>query len=177
MVAVTAPLAVQGKSKPWLTTNTVPVSDLAHAGTVRRALDIIALTQTGTAAAATTVARKRAVSGCLRYAVELGLLESHPFSRVQWSTPKSVDTVDRRVVVNPDQARALLAAVDDIDAPLTAFFGCMYYAALRPAEALYLRHTDCTLPENGWASYSWSARPNRAAERGVTPAAPRRIEG
>lgn len=46
--------------------------------------------------------------------------------------------------------RALLVAVDDIYAPLTAFFGCLYYAALRPAEALYLRETDCTLPGKGW---------------------------
>jgi len=135
----------------WLGKNTVSISDLADSALIRRALDRLAVTLAGKAAAATTVARKRAVfSGALRYAVELGLLESHPFTRVQWSTPKSVETVDRRVVVNPDQARALLAAVDKIDAPLTAFFGCLYYAALRPAEALYLRDTDCTLPKQGW---------------------------
>jgi integrase len=135
----------------WIAGNTVPVSDLADSVLMRRALDTLALTLSGTAAAPTTVARKRAVfSGALRYAVELGLLESHPFTRVQWSAPKSIETVDRRVVVNPNQARALLAAVDEIHAPLTAFFGCMYYAALRPAEALHLRDADCTLPREGW---------------------------
>jgi integrase len=29
-------------------------------------------------------------------------------------------------------------------------FACMYYAALRPAEAVNLREPDCELPETGW---------------------------
>ncbi|MGK5497008.1 hypothetical protein [Streptomyces sp. URMC 125] len=32
---------------------------------------------------------------------------------------------------------------------LRAFYGCLYYAALRPGEALGLRRSDCTLPEEG----------------------------
>jgi hypothetical protein len=31
-----------------------------------------------------------------------------------------------------------------------AFFGCLYYAALRPAEAVALRVGDCVLPAKGW---------------------------
>lgn len=31
-----------------------------------------------------------------------------------------------------------------------AMFGCMYYAALRPAEAVNLREPDCELPATGW---------------------------
>jgi hypothetical protein len=33
---------------------------------------------------------------------------------------------------------------------MVAFFGAMYYAALRPSEALDLRERDCWLPEEGW---------------------------
>jgi integrase len=33
---------------------------------------------------------------------------------------------------------------------LRAFFGCLYYAAMRPGEALGLRRSDCTLPAKGW---------------------------
>lgn len=33
---------------------------------------------------------------------------------------------------------------------LKAFFGCLYYAAMRPSEALGLRASDCDLPESGW---------------------------
>jgi integrase len=32
---------------------------------------------------------------------------------------------------------------------LRAFFGCLYYAAMRPGEALGLRRSDCTLPASG----------------------------
>ena len=31
-----------------------------------------------------------------------------------------------------------------------AFYACMYYAALRPAEVVGLRRQDCQLPQRGW---------------------------
>jgi integrase len=68
---------------------------------------------------------------------------------VQWTAPKSNEEVDRRSVVNPQQAVALLTAVSTKAPKLVAFFACMYYAALRPAEALHLRVEDCELPESG----------------------------
>ncbi|TWJ24223.1 tyrosine-type recombinase/integrase [Micromonospora endolithica] len=33
---------------------------------------------------------------------------------------------------------------------LVAFFACLYFAALRPSEALALREQDCHLPATGW---------------------------
>uniref|UniRef100_A0AAU2UX89 Site-specific integrase n=1 Tax=Streptomyces sp. NBC_00003 TaxID=2903608 RepID=A0AAU2UX89_9ACTN len=33
---------------------------------------------------------------------------------------------------------------------LEAFFGCMYHAAMRPAEVIHLRFDQCHLPETGW---------------------------
>jgi integrase len=135
----------------WLAANTVKLTDLTDAAIVRKALDLLATRLDGKPAAATTVARKRAVFyGALRYAVELRLLDSHPMDYVQWVAPKSTDEVDRRSVVNPKQAVALLNAVCDRDPYLVAFFACMYYAALRPAEALHLRVDECELPEHGW---------------------------
>jgi len=135
----------------WLAANTVKLTELSDAAIVRKALDLLATRLDGKSAAATTVARKRAVFyGALRYAVELRLLDGHPMDYVQWSAPKATDEVDRRSVVNPTQALALLAAVHDRDPSLVAFFACMYYAALRPAEALHLRADECELPEAGW---------------------------
>ncbi|MBK7624370.1 MAG: hypothetical protein IPJ14_17340 [Kineosporiaceae bacterium] len=77
-----------------------------------------------------------------------------------------------RSVVNPTQARARLDAVAHLADPddpdrrqpalaacarrLVAFFGCMYYAALRPSEALALTVDDLELPDpddpdgDGW---------------------------
>jgi integrase len=52
-------------------------------------------------------------------------------------------------VVNPRQARALLAAVraQQLSGPrLVAFFGLMYYAGLRPEEAVSLTVDCLTLP-------------------------------
>jgi integrase len=86
----------------------------------------------------------------LEFAVELELFPSNPLKKVGWKAPKATDVVDRRVVVNPRQARALLASVWQDDAPLSAFFACLYYAGLRPSEARSLRIDDCVLPESGW---------------------------
>ena len=60
--------------------------------------------------------------------------------------------MDRRVVVNPEQARALLGAVRRQKASgpsLVAFFGSMYFGALRPAEAATLRKSTLALPAEG----------------------------
>lgn len=49
-------------------------------------------------------------------------------------------------MVNPRQARTLLAAVREIAPELEAFFGCMYYSALRPEEALNLEDVEYERP-------------------------------
>jgi integrase len=87
------------------------------------------------------------------YAVERRLLSRNPITNLAWKAPRTVQTVDRRVVVNSAQAVALLDAVA-IEKPsgarLIAFFGVMYYAALRPGEASTLRKTNLALPTHGW---------------------------
>jgi integrase len=112
----------------------------------------------GKAAAPTTVRRRRAVfNNALQYAVELEELAANNLSRVGWRAPKVSEVVDRRVVINPDQARELLTAVTyvgrlDRGRDVRGFFACLYFAGLRPAEALGLREQDCRLPRTGWAS-------------------------
>jgi integrase len=71
---------------------------------------------------------------------------------VSWTAPALAEEVDRRVVVNPAQAAALLGAVGDLAPELEAFFGCMYYAALRPEEALNLQDVEYERPSRpgGW---------------------------
>jgi integrase len=73
---------------------------------------------------------------------------------VKWQPPKQNGLIDRRVVVNPGQARQLLAAVTYIGRTrgprLYGLFACMYFAGLRPGEAMGLRERDCKLPETGW---------------------------
>jgi integrase len=82
------------------------------------------------------------------YAVELGLLDSNPIRALKWNAPKVSSQVDRRSVVNPRQARALLEAVraQQPSGPrLVAFFAVMYYAGLRPEERINLHADDVVL--------------------------------
>ncbi|WP_030442926.1 tyrosine-type recombinase/integrase [Actinoplanes subtropicus] len=149
----------------WISSNTVSLNELRDAALVRKALDALSLRQDGRQAAATTIARKRAVFyGALRYAVELGLLAAHPMANVQWVTPKSNDEIDRRSVVNPEQALTLLGAVCERHPRLVAFYACLYYAALRPAEALHLRIEDCELSEDGWGMLRLSGSTQHVGE-------------
>jgi integrase len=111
---------------------------------LRPALDALTLRLDGRRAAANTITRKRAVfHGALGYAVETGLLESNPAGRISWRAPQASPVVDPAIVASPAQAQALLAAVARIRPELAAFFGCLYYAALRPEEAIALRAGDC----------------------------------
>ena len=63
---------------------------------------------------------------------------------------QTVEAIDPRVVVNPQQAKRLLDAVREIEPTVHGFFALLYYAALRPAEARAIRKDDLTLPESGW---------------------------
>ncbi len=139
----------------WLLAASLPVADLADAKKARAALEALSLRLDGTRAADSTFRRKRAVfHHALEYAVELGELPANPLERINWKPAKVTGEVDRRVVVNPRQARELLTAVTYVGrsrgAMLAAMFACMYYGGLRPAEAAGLRERDCHLPSTGW---------------------------
>ena len=136
----------------WLARASLPVVELESTALVRLVLDGFCVRLDGKPAAATTVQRKRAVFyNALGYAVELGILESNPVDRVQWTAPEVAQAIDRRVVANPGQVAALLAAVDSFGnraRRVVGFFGCLYYAGMRPAEAAGLLRPDCVLPAN-----------------------------
>ena len=93
-------------------------------------------------------------------AVERKLLPHNPITRLPRKAPRTVAAVDRRVMVDPDRARALLAAVVEQAerATLVAFFGGMYFAALRPEEAATLSKRTWRYPRTAGASCSWSRR-------------------
>lgn len=143
----------------WLQTATVPEPDLIRPGPgaarCRSLLERISRKQDGTAAAVNTANRKRAVlNNLMQYAVETGALPANPLKAVKWTRPRTLKTVDPRTVVNSDQARRLLVAVGqqgERGERMVAFFGCMYYTALRPEEAVELRAENlASLPDHGW---------------------------
>jgi integrase len=150
----------------WAAAASPPVAALEDPDVLRAVLGACARTQAGTPAAATTQRRKRSVLyNAVGYAVEQRLLDANPIDRIQWKTPEVAETVDRRVVASPAQARALLAAVRAQGARgehLEAFYGCLYYAALRPSEAVALRESDLHLPTRGWGRIDLAASEPRA---------------
>jgi integrase len=98
--------------------------------------------------------RRRVIVNALQHAVEWELLPRNLVVSLAWKTPKTGKVLDKRVVVNPTQARRLLAAVHEHGGPsgssLVAFFGVMYYSGLRPGEALNLRKSNLVIPAEGW---------------------------
>ena len=130
----------------------------------------------GKIAAASTARRHRTIlANAMVYAVEMNLLDSNPIRALKWTAPRVSGQVDRRCVVNPGQARALLDAVraQQPSGPrLVAFFGLMYYAGFRPEEAVSLS-TDCvSLPppaqEDGWGELHLRTRRLTPAVSGPT---------
>jgi integrase len=144
----------------WLESASLPLTAVGEARHARAALDALTVNLDGTKSGATTIARKRGVFfNILEYAVELEILPANPIPKLKWKPPKTSQTVDPRVVVNQDQAHALLEAVKSVGdlkrgrgQRLSAMFACMYYAAMRPSEAIGLRASDCKLPTKGWGT-------------------------
>ncbi|QXJ22513.1 tyrosine-type recombinase/integrase [Actinomadura graeca] len=140
----------------WVENNTKPMSVLNDPAAVRELLNAAATRLDGKPAAPSTVQRNRAIlHHACEYAVEIGVLPNNPIKTTKWKArSKSSAEVDRRSVVNHAQARRLLGAVRrqrPSGQRLMAFFAVIYYAALRPEEAVNLRVENVTLPALVWA--------------------------
>ena len=142
------------------------MSALADAATARRVLVQATGLVDGKNAAASTARRNRTIlANAADYAMELGLLDTNPIRAIKWAAPKVSSQVDRRSVVNPRQARALLDAVraQRPSGPrLVTFFAVMYYAGLRPEEAINLAKDNVILPSRAWdeESQQWQEPPD-----------------
>jgi len=134
--------------------------ELTEPEVARSLVDELAANLNGTPAAPDTEShRRRAVNTALEHAVEVGDLAENLLQRKAYKRKKVARdmSIDRRVVLNPKQAKELFTAVSYVGSwkrargrRLVAFFATMYYAGPRPAEALGLRRDDCELPESGW---------------------------
>jgi integrase len=152
------PRTVRNRARPaagaalaWARRYSLPLTVLQDPRVTRGALDALPLRLDGTPAAANTISRKHAVfRNAFGYAVELGLLTASPLDRIAWNPPNASSTVDPRSAASPAQVRAILTEVTRIRPDLAAFFGCLYYAALRPEETVALCLDDCDLPARGW---------------------------
>ncbi|GAA2160961.1 phage integrase family protein [Humibacillus xanthopallidus] len=131
----------------WARRHSPSLVDMAASALLRRVLEALALKLDGKPASSSTVARKRsALYSAFQYAVEVAALPTNPLDRIAWRPPTHTDEIDRRVVVNPHQAKELLDVVAAIYPSLEAFFACIYYAGLRPSEVRHLKVQDFELP-------------------------------
>ncbi|WP_225844941.1 site-specific integrase [Streptomyces sp. HPF1205] len=135
----------------WVAKNSLKMTELAQSEKLRTALTALSLKLDGTTAADNTIRRKRTTfNNALRYAVERDLLTVNPLARIDWEPPHTDDEVDFQYVPDPALAGRLIEAVRG-QGPrgehLMAFFGCLYYAAMRPSEAAALTGKACALPD------------------------------
>ncbi|MEV7091818.1 integrase [Amycolatopsis sp. NPDC051045] len=147
------------------------VGDLTSPEVLRSLLHALDMKLDGTRASTNTIRHRRTTLGnAIEYAVdEKKLLDSNPLDEVKVKKRKfTLHEVDPTSVINPIQARKLLSAVAESGKPgppLVAFFGLMYYAALRPEEALNLKKENLSIPESGWGDLRLErARPEVEAE-------------
>ncbi|MFG1621188.1 tyrosine-type recombinase/integrase [Kribbella sp. NPDC049227] len=151
----------------WLKRNTLDLSELEQSEILRETLDRLATRQDGKAAAAKTVTRRRAtLHAAVQYAVQLGQLPANPLDTVQWESPRSTDRVDPRLLPNRRTVKRLLAEIREFCPWLEAYYACLYYAMMRPAEARHLNLDNLIdLPEEGWGELLLDGSTQQAGER------------
>ncbi len=154
--------AADAASAGWLGRASRPVSDLADDLLASELLTAIGKAVDGRPVTTATWDKRRAVlHRVIEFARSSGWIEANPLTgRRHLTHTGGSQVVDPRVVLNPVQARQLLAAVTYVGARrrqdrdrgrrLYAFFACLYYGGLRPGEAQGLREGDCSLPVVGW---------------------------
>ncbi|MGW9636672.1 tyrosine-type recombinase/integrase [Nocardiopsis alba] len=148
----------------WLEEHTLLVKRLEDPVVARQVLTLATTkfpeSGGGSLGAKAATKSKRILSHCLDFAVEHGHLAANPVSyhrnpagAIKWKPPKVNHQVDKRSVPNPQQARRLLDAIGTEGRSghlLRPFFAVMYFAGLRPEEAVNLLWSDVTLPEYVW---------------------------
>jgi hypothetical protein len=114
--------------------------------------------------------RRRVLHRALGYAVRKKRLDKNPLSKPNlpegWIPPQAADdTVDLRAVGSPALVAEMLRACGTIgkrQGPrFVAFYGCMFYALMRPSEVAALTRQACSLPENGWGPPDLRRRQSR----------------
>ncbi len=148
----------------WAEKASLPVTRLADPLVLRPALDALTLRLDGRRAAANTIpASGRCSTARWGTPSRPGCWNPTRPAGSAGVRPQASPAVDPAIVASPAQAQALLGAVARIRPELAAFFGCLYYAALRPEEAIALRSCDCRLPGRGWGMLTVTATCPRTA--------------
>lgn len=139
----------------WCSRNTITVRAVAKPDRLRLLQRAVTRQLNGEPFAPTVARKTRSVLwNVFEYAVQEELLDANPLAGMKWpGMAKGRRKVDKRAVPNPIQARTLLAAVREVKRSgprLVAYFGTMYFAALRPEETAALNKRHLALPAPVW---------------------------
>jgi integrase len=161
----------------WVRRNSKPVAVWDEEETTDNVLAAIGRKLNGKPAAASSVRRnKQILKGCLDLAVKRNLLAVNPLEGLKVSNAKTSNAVDKRCLLNPTQAKSLLAWVRRrrrSGKKLHAFFALLYFAGLRPEEAVALTVRDLSLPAEGWGEILVSVSRSEAGSRWTDSGKPR----
>ncbi|WP_406216077.1 tyrosine-type recombinase/integrase [Streptomyces canus] len=137
----------------WVERNSLAVSvweDLEKVDDVLQAIDT---RLDGKQAAAWSRKRhRRILNVVMKYAIRRRILRTNPLPKGKEATTatKTTNAVDKRCLMNPDQAAALLDWIRRRPRGgkrLHAFFATLYYCGPRPEEAIAMRVWDVRLPD------------------------------
>ena len=150
----------ESKAIGWIAKASRPVSAFDDTSVVCDVLDALAVNLDGKPSAPMYFSRRRRVlHRALGYAVRKKRLAANPLSKGNlpddWTPPQAPDdTVDPRAVGSPALIAKMLDSCNEVgrrQGPrFTAFYGCMFYALMRPSEVAALTRDACHLPEDGW---------------------------
>ncbi|MFF4804011.1 tyrosine-type recombinase/integrase [Streptomyces sp. NPDC001351] len=137
----------------WVERNTMSMAAWEDPAKVDEVLHALGTKLDGTRAAASSVKRNRRILNvAMEYAVKHRILRTNPLPKGRGSVPKTSSAIDKRSLLNPEQAARLLGWVRRRPRGgkrLHAFFATLYYAGPRPEEVVAMDVADVRLPEEG----------------------------
>jgi integrase len=138
----------------WLTKHSMPITEL-DTEIAERFLEVLAQRRDGNGpVSAVVINRRRTQFGAfLKYCVRRGHLPSDPLATSDWKAPLVDREVARDLLLSQTDVERLLEVMRDcgkVGPRLVAFFATLFYAGLRPSEALALTADDLTLSSSGW---------------------------
>lgn len=142
----------------WVKRNSLPMSAWEKTENVDRVVTALSTLLDGTTAAASSVTRNdRIMNLVMGYAVRHQYLKENPLPKGKERTaPKVAQAIDKRCLLNRDLVAKMLDWIGRRPRRgllYRAFFATLYYAGLRPEEAVALRVGDATLPSTGWGEF------------------------
>ncbi|WP_260988142.1 site-specific integrase [Streptomyces sp. CFMR 7] len=143
----------------WIKRNSLPMRALEKTENVDKVVKALGARLDGKKAAASSVTRNdRIMNLVMGYAIRHNYLKANPFpkGKGERAAAKVAPAIDKRCLLNRDLVKKMLDWIGKRPRRgrlYRAFFATLYFAGLRPEEAVGLRVGDAALPETGWGEF------------------------